>query len=241
MPSQPDSLRIAFSSTGATRTAAARASTPATLAHELTELGHEVDGLLGPAVPRLDRPDAARSRSRASTSTGPRTRSGCRGRGSSRPRSTCRSSPSCARPGSPSRTRSACGSAGCSRDRRADFDLVHDNQCLGSGLLGMMDDGWPVLATLHHPITVDRDLDLAHATERRGGASRCAAGTGSSACRCRSRAQLPRVVTVSESSKRDIVAQMGVAADRLHVVPVGVDPSMLPPDARRSRACPAGS
>ena len=35
-------------------------------------------------------------------------------------------------------------------DRRHDFDLIHDNQCLGSGLLGMMDDGWPVLATLHH-------------------------------------------------------------------------------------------
>ena len=47
--------------------------------------------------------------------------------------------------------------------RRADFDLVHDNQCLGSGLLGMMDDGWPLLTTLHHPITVDRVLALSHA------------------------------------------------------------------------------
>ena len=67
--------------------------------------------------------------------------------------------------------------------RRADFDLIHDNQCLGSGLLGMMDDGWPVLATLHHPITVDRDLDLEHATSRVAPASPCAAGTGSSGCR----------------------------------------------------------
>ena len=32
-------------------------------------------------------------------------------------------------------------------DRRADFDLVHDNQCLGRGLLTMMErDRWPVLA-----------------------------------------------------------------------------------------------
>ena len=37
------------------------------------------------------------------------------------------------------------GPARCSQARRADFDLVHDNQCLGTGLLGMMDDGWPVL------------------------------------------------------------------------------------------------
>src|SRR5262245_61860132 len=49
------------------------------------------------------------------------------------------------------------------RDRHNEFDVVHDNQCLGSGLLRMMRDGWPVLATLHHPITVDRDLDIEHA------------------------------------------------------------------------------
>ena len=40
---------------------------------------------------------------------------------------------------------------------------------------------------------------------------------------------MPRVVTVSESSKRDISAQMGVALDRLHVVPVGVDPEIFKP------------
>src|SRR3954454_1619725 len=41
--------------------------------------------------------------------------------------------------------------------------------------------------------------------------------------------QIPRLVTVSESSKRDIVAQMGVRADRLHIVPVGVDPQIFGP------------
>ena len=46
------------------------------------------------------------------------------------------------------------------RDRRNEFDLVHDNQCLGSGLLGFLRDDWPFVNTLHHPITVDRDLDL---------------------------------------------------------------------------------
>ena len=73
------------------------------------------------------------------------------------------------------------------RDRRAEFDLVHDNQCLGTGLLGFVRDGWPFVNTLHHPITVDRDLELDHATSIRGAGSRCAAGTASSACRCRSR------------------------------------------------------
>ncbi len=112
--------------------------------------------------------------------------------------------------------------------RRADFDIVHDNQCLGTGLLGMMRDGWPVLATLHHPITVDRDLDLAHAPNawRRFTLRRW---YGFLDMQMKVARRMPRVVTVSESSKRDIVAQMGVAADRLHIVPVGVDPEIFHP------------
>jgi glycosyltransferase involved in cell wall biosynthesis len=112
--------------------------------------------------------------------------------------------------------------------RRGDFDLVHDNQCLGSGLLGMLDDGWPLLATLHHPITVDRDLDLAdnpslyrQLTLRRW--------YGFLRMQMRVAAQLPRIVTVSQSSARDITAQMGVPSDRLHVVPVGVDHELFRP------------
>jgi glycosyltransferase involved in cell wall biosynthesis len=113
--------------------------------------------------------------------------------------------------------------------RRNDFDLVHDNQCLGRGLLTMMNrDGWPVLATLHHPITVDRDLDLAHATNpwRRLTLRRWYGFLEMQMAVAR---QIPRLVTVSQSSRGDIVDQMGVAADRLHVVPVGVDPTVFRP------------
>ncbi|HEX9968727.1 MAG TPA: glycosyltransferase family 4 protein, partial [Acidimicrobiales bacterium] len=41
--------------------------------------------------------------------------------------------------------------------------------------------------------------------------------------------RLPHVLTVSESSRRDIVAQMGVAPDRLSIVPVGVDTTRFRP------------
>src|SRR5579883_540870 len=105
---------------------------------------------------------------------------------------------------------------------RGSFDLVHDNQCLGTGLLGMLDDGWPLIATLHHPITVDRDLELADnpslvrkVTLRRW--------YGFLRMQMRVGAQIPRLITVSASSARDITAQMEIPADRLHVVPVGVD------------------
>jgi MMP alpha-(1->4)-mannosyltransferase len=114
------------------------------------------------------------------------------------------------------------------RGRRADFDLVHDNQCLGTGLLGMLRDGWPVLATLHHPITVDRDLDLAHAGNpwRRLNLRRWYGFLGMQMEVAR---QIPRILTVSESSRGDIVEQMGVPAERLHVVPVGMNPEVFGP------------
>src|SRR5690606_776129 len=41
------------------------------------------------------------------------------------------------------------------RDRVQDFDIVHDNQCLGSGLLDIA-RRLPLVATVHHPITKDR-------------------------------------------------------------------------------------
>jgi glycosyltransferase involved in cell wall biosynthesis len=106
--------------------------------------------------------------------------------------------------------------------RRGDFDIIHDNQCLGTGLLGMIEDGWPLVATLHHPITVDRDLELSHAPHwwRRATLRRW---YGFLRMQMRVAQQLPRIITVSESSRTDIVAQMGVSADRLAVVPVGVD------------------
>ena len=49
------------------------------------------------------------------------------------------------------------------RNRRNDFDLIQDNQTLGWGILKLHQEGWPILETIHHPITVDRKLELEHA------------------------------------------------------------------------------
>jgi glycosyltransferase involved in cell wall biosynthesis len=114
------------------------------------------------------------------------------------------------------------------RPLRGEFDLIHDNQCLGTGLLGMLDDGWPLIATLHHPITVDRDLELAdnHSLYRQLTLRRW---YGFLRMQMRVSAQIPRIVTVSESSRRDITAQMGVPAEQIRCVPVGVDHTLYRP------------
>jgi glycosyltransferase involved in cell wall biosynthesis len=114
------------------------------------------------------------------------------------------------------------------RDRRSEFDLIHDNQCLGRGLLGFVRDGWPFVHTLHHPITVDRDLDLAHAASRHRRLT-LRRWYGFLGMQMEVARQLPRHLTVSENSKRDIVAQMSVNPDTLHIVPVGVDQKQFRP------------
>jgi len=112
--------------------------------------------------------------------------------------------------------------------RRGDFDLIHDNQCLGNGILGLVEDGWPLLETLHHPITVDRSIALDHATNawRRFTTKRW---FGFLRMQVRVARQLPYILTVSRNSAVDINAQMGVPLERMTVVPVGVDPEVFRP------------
>ncbi|MBW3650962.1 MAG: glycosyltransferase family 4 protein, partial [Actinobacteria bacterium] len=119
------------------------------------------------------------------------------------------------------------------RGRRGEFDLVHDNQCLGRGLLQVVASGWPVVATIHHPITVDFELELAHAGSawRRFSLRRWYSFLPAQIEVAR---QIPRVMTVSDSSRRDIVEQMGVAAERIAVVPVGVDHTRFRPLSDRA-------
>jgi glycosyltransferase involved in cell wall biosynthesis len=120
------------------------------------------------------------------------------------------------------------------RNRRDEFDLVHDNQCLGTGLLGFIRDDWPFVNTLHHPITVDRDLELDHAS----GAMRrmtLRRWYGFLGMQMKVARQVPRHITVSENSKKDIVAQMGVDVNTLNVVPVGVDQEQFRPLPHISR------
>lgn len=110
--------------------------------------------------------------------------------------------------------------------RRADFDVVHDNQTLGYGLLGL---GLPLVTTIHHPITVDRRLELAAAADRRKRMS-VRRWYGFTRMQKRVARRLPSVLTVSGSSRQEIVADLGVRPDRVHTVPIGADARLFAPD-----------
>lgn len=112
--------------------------------------------------------------------------------------------------------------------RQGEFDIVHDNQSLGTGLLGLMRDGWPVIATCHHPVTVDKLVDLAQMPTRRAELAR-RRWYRFVAMQNRVARKLPRIITVSSSSRRDMVEQMGVAPERVAVVPIGADEALFRP------------
>jgi glycosyltransferase involved in cell wall biosynthesis len=114
------------------------------------------------------------------------------------------------------------------RNRVNEFDLVQDNQCLGYGLLGIERLGLPVLATIHHPITVDRRLEMEHAESawQRFSKGRWYAFTK---MQTRVASRMTRVLTVSQNSNKDIHADHKVPLDRMNVVPVGVDQNVFRP------------
>jgi len=119
--------------------------------------------------------------------------------------------------------------------RRSRYDVVHDNQSLGYGLLRLRQLGLPLVATVHHPITVDRRLELAAAgsLKKRLSLHRWYAFTRMQARVARA---IPALLTVSDSSRRDIVTDFGVQPDAVSVVPVGVDTTtFVPPTAPRVR------
>lgn len=113
------------------------------------------------------------------------------------------------------------------KKRLGEYDLVHDNQCLGYGIL-KIEEKIPTIVTLHHPITRDRALEMEHTKNWR---KRYSIGRWYNFVKMQGRvaSRMPRVVVVSENSIKDIHADMGVSYDRMRLVPVGVDPDLFVP------------
>ena len=109
--------------------------------------------------------------------------------------------------------------------RLNDFDVVHDNQTLGYGLLDIARTGLPMVTTIHHPITFDRRVDMRSA---RGGKKLSTwRWYGFLTMQGRVARRLEHILTVSKSSARDIVADFKVSPERIEVIPLGVEPEVF--------------
>jgi glycosyltransferase involved in cell wall biosynthesis len=118
------------------------------------------------------------------------------------------------------------------RARVDDFDVVHDNQVLGYGMLDIEKMGLPLVTTVHHPITFDRRIDLELApTWRRRLSLRRWYGFLRMQGKVVRRAR--RILTPSESSARDIARDFRVDPARMQVILLGVDDVFVPPTEPR--------
>ncbi len=109
------------------------------------------------------------------------------------------------------------------------FDVIHDNQCIGYGLLLMRSFGIPVIATIHHPLSVDLENVIERAssfTNKMKGVMFYPVLMQQLVSR-----RLDHIITVSEDSKRRIHADFGVPMGKQTVVYNGLDDSIFRPMA----------
>jgi glycosyltransferase involved in cell wall biosynthesis len=108
------------------------------------------------------------------------------------------------------------------------YDVVHDNQCLAYGILGVKCLGVPTVATIHHPITVDRDVEVASVSPlwrklkvRRWYSFLSMQGRVSR--------RISHIITVSDASKNDISRAFSIPKERFRVVPNGINTDIFHP------------
>ncbi len=113
------------------------------------------------------------------------------------------------------------------RRRLPRYDVVHDNQSLSYGIwaLGRL---LPTVATIHHPITIDRRIALRSAATVR---ERLKHWRWYSFIGMQKRVarRLYPIITVSDHARRDISAEFRIPVRRLRVVPNGIDTRLFYP------------
>ena len=109
------------------------------------------------------------------------------------------------------------------RNRR--FDIIHDNQTLGYGILLMKAFEIPIVATVHHPLPIDRKTDIAHidrAWERFGRIMFYPFVMQHLVTR-----RMDRVIVVSESAAEETRNAFKVPRSKIRVVHNGIDTDMF--------------
>jgi glycosyltransferase involved in cell wall biosynthesis len=118
------------------------------------------------------------------------------------------------------------------KERAGEFDIAHDNQVLGTGMLDIEGYGLPLITTLHHPITFDRRIDLSQ-TRNPWRKLTLRRWYGFLRMQGRVARKARRIMTPSEASKRDIGRDFGVDTSKVEVILLGVDDLFVPPTEPR--------
>jgi len=122
--------------------------------------------------------------------------------------------------------------AGLLKERAGEFDIAHDNQTLGYGMLDIERNGLPLISTVHHPITFDRRIDIA-STRNPWRKLTLMRWYGFVRMQAKVARQARRILTPSHVSMVDIERDFGVDPSRMQAILLGVDDCFVPPTTAR--------
>ena len=102
------------------------------------------------------------------------------------------------------------------------YDIVHDNQCITDGIFKIRQMGIPLVTTIHHPITIDRELALkaSNSAYKSWGIRRWYSFADTQIKVAR---RLSHFITDSEHSLQEIVSSFGLPRERFKIIYCGVD------------------
>jgi len=114
------------------------------------------------------------------------------------------------------------------------YDIVHDNQTLAYGVLKIQDLGFPIVETIHHPVTIDRDLAVESATslKDRLGLRRWFSFINMQIKVAR---RLSHIITVSQTARQHIADTYEISKDKLRVIYNGIDTDIFSPSPKLDR------
>jgi glycosyltransferase involved in cell wall biosynthesis len=114
------------------------------------------------------------------------------------------------------------------------YDIVHDNQTMSYGILKIQELGLPVVETIHHPVTIDRDLAVQSATSLKDklGLRRWFSFINMQMKVAR---RLSHIITVSQTARRHIADTFRISEDKLHVIYNGIDTDIFSPSPTVAR------
>ncbi|KAF0155318.1 MAG: group 1 glycosyl transferase [Syntrophaceae bacterium] len=108
------------------------------------------------------------------------------------------------------------------KKHKNDYDIVHDNQCLSYGIGRLAQKIMPTLATIHHPITVDRqeDYKVAKTLRQKFRVHRWYSFIN---MQLKVAQNFSHIITVSEFTKKDIAKEFSLDENKFRVVHNGIN------------------
>ena len=119
------------------------------------------------------------------------------------------------------------------KKRLGDYQIIHDNQSLSYALLHIQQN-FPLVTTIHHPITRDHKLELENAKNWK---QRLSSNRWHGFLRMQKKVapSLKAIITPSHSSKIDISNEFSVNKDFIDIVHNGIDTEIFKPNDNKKR------